>query len=375
MADTRSARKRRSDIFFAETGNRPYSPEFIRSLIQTMRDPDACYTERVWAWNRWVAWGNMSRTPVSHWDPGKAFPLGQNDCALDLLWFLEGKKVSEIQDASLENRKKEYPRVRHLKNPTSRAHANLQARGLIDIQGHRTYLRDDPPADQEQFGPGSRDKSDFKRDQFHKDSAFIKYLTDSGSRDWDEWETAKKRYIEARQAMRSRYRKWRNPGQNADASLFTGIPTTNKDIHTHTVENVPLEANGVCVPRSVPSAQPETAIVIAQPKFDQQAAWTEFWQIYSTRNGQRRVAAHNWWTAHVLVSQHATDIMAGIHRHIPSRKWTNGYAPDAITFLSERQYLDTPRPAPAASKHEEKKARVLAWAQAQDEAERNGGQP
>lgn len=395
MADQRSARKRVSDAFFEQTGQHPYSPEFIRSLIHTMRDPDACYTERVWAWHRWRAWGNSSLYAVSHWDPAKAFPLGQNDCALDLMWFLEGKAVKDIAGASQELRQKEYPKVRHLKNPTSRSYAKLAARELIDIKGKTAYLRHDPPElDNEVPVPGSRDwRANPGRDDFHKDKEFIKYLTDLGSRDWEDWLKAKSEFLKKRTEMRSRYQNWRIPVPAADASLFTEIPsnaTTNRE-HTHTVADVPLEEPAVCAPPPVVpqpetppppvSKPPRTAAAPAlalEPRFDSQPFWEVFWKAYTGHpygvpDGE--LAARAWWKLNVLTQEHAVEIISGLNGQIEGDRWSRGIGvPNAIRFLREHKYRQkaAPKQVPAPSKRDVEREKTREFARRMDEALSSG---
>jgi hypothetical protein len=153
--------------------------------------------------------------------------LGQLDCAIDLLWFEEGRPVEDIATASQEMRDQEHDRARLRKDTLARAFRKVQDRGQIDITGRQIYLLEAPPdRDKGALVAGSRD---YHRDRFDKDPEFIKSLTDLGSRDYEEWIEARTRYLEVRNRLRSRYKKWRDPATNGERIIIDVIPTNNEE--------------------------------------------------------------------------------------------------------------------------------------------------
>jgi hypothetical protein len=200
--------------FYKQVGSKPFAPEFIDSLIAVMRATEgACWTEQVWAWQRWRSWANSSKYAVSDWDPDKAWHLDQIDCCLDLWWLQQGRDVKWIEDQSRKARaeyRKEfrktpkeslYPDLVNLKYPVNKAFASLRSRGNIDFEGHRIYSLVSPPK-------VSSGKKVAGTSNFSGDKKFLAWWKVAGTSDFLEFQKAQKRYIDAKKVARNAYRQW-----------------------------------------------------------------------------------------------------------------------------------------------------------------------
>jgi hypothetical protein len=201
--------------FHKQVGGKPFAPDFIDSLITVMRaTEDACWTEQVWAWQRWRSWANSSKYAVSDWNPDKAWYLDQLDCCLDLWWLQQGRDVKWIDGLSRQAREdyrkdfrrkrdeREYPDLVALKYPINRAFSQLQSRGNLDFEGRKIYSLVSPTT--KSTSPKVAGPRNFSFD----DEDFMSWWKVAGPRNFSDFQEARERYNEAKKVARSAYRKY-----------------------------------------------------------------------------------------------------------------------------------------------------------------------
>lgn len=222
--------------FIKRTGNRRFIPEFVASMVRTMEIAEGiCLTERVWAWVRWRTWGNSSETAMSSWH-SDGWELDQIDCAVDLSWIEQGKTPDEIEDSSRDERARArvQPDIRKRKAPLSRAFAILKARGQVDLSRGRIYALVAPNSpqvvDNRLLVAGSSNYDLQNPD-------FLSWLQVAGSSDYEEFQSARTSYYQARKVARSRYKEWLEQQPPEAASLFK--KKTNRPKVSQSVDPVP----------------------------------------------------------------------------------------------------------------------------------------
>lgn len=193
--------------FHKRVGLKPFAPEFIDSLVAVMRDPKACLSERVFAWAKWRAWGNSSEYAVSDWDPGLARSLDQLDCAVDLAWFEEGKRILWVEGAPEGFRKKarggpETPRLIKDKSKISKAFSKNECRGTVHLEGHRVK----PVANL----PAVVEKRLTAHATFEGNQAFFKWWKVDDPGNSQAFEVAQSAYYAARKIARIAYRRYKD---------------------------------------------------------------------------------------------------------------------------------------------------------------------
>ena len=201
--------------FYKQVGSKPFAPEFIDSLIAVMRATEgACWTEQVWAWQRWRSWANSSKYAVSDWNPEKAWYLDQLDCCLDLWWFQQGRDVKWIEGQSRKAREeyrkdfrrkpedREFPDLVGLKQSVNLAFVKLRFRGNVDFEGRKIYALVSPPA------APPIPKITRTTDFHSQDKEFLEWWKITWTTDFQEFEEARKRYNEARKIQRAAYQRY-----------------------------------------------------------------------------------------------------------------------------------------------------------------------
>jgi hypothetical protein len=253
--------------FHKQVGNKPFAPDFIDSLITVMRATEAaCWTEQVWAWQRWRSWANSSKYAVSDWNPDKAWYLDQLDCCLDLWWLQQGRDVKWIEGQSRQSREdyrkdfrrkreeQEYPDLVALKNPINHAFSKLHSRGNLDFGGRKIYALVSPPAT-----PPSP-KITRTNDLSIKNKKFMDWWKITWTNDFQEFEEARKRYNEARQIARTAYQRYLDQGiSEAPILIEKIIDNTSSSSDTSALEeatttifpDIPLEEHTPPPPTTV----------------------------------------------------------------------------------------------------------------------------
>lgn len=245
--------------FYKQVGSKPFAPEFIDSLIAVMRATEgACWTEQVWAWQRWRSWANSSKYAVSDWNPEKAWYLDQLDCCLDLWWFQQGREVKWIEGQSRKAREeyrkdfrrdpedRQYPDLVALKNPVNNACAKLRLRGNLDFEGRKIYSLVSPPA--QLPTPKITWTNDFHR----QEAAFLEWWKITWTNDFQEFEEARKRYNEARKIQRAAYQRYLDQ-KTSEAPIIIGVIPSNTS--SSSVVSVLEEATTTILP-DIPLEEP-----------------------------------------------------------------------------------------------------------------------
>lgn len=232
QTNNESARQRAFKEFHKRTGVKPFSPDFIDSMVAIMRDPDSCLSERVTVWAKWRAWGNSSEYAVGHWDPEKTRrPFDQTDCALDLAWFEEGRPLAFVERAPEDYRAKarqpaapERPAGVIHKTIMSRAFAKAETRGTLSSDGRKVIPPVSPPENRQ---PKLLDPATFK-----DSNQFLTWFKVADPDNFQKWQEAKTRYFEARKVARIRYREWRKPATSEAAISIDVMPLkANEEIN------------------------------------------------------------------------------------------------------------------------------------------------
>jgi hypothetical protein len=191
-------RERAFQDFHKQAGLKPFAPEFLDSLIATMRYSE-CLTERIHAWGRWRAWGNSSLYAVSDWDAGR--PLDQLDCIIELAWFKAGKPVEWVIGAPEHVREAERNTGRSLKGQYSRAFARLVSERRLEIKGRKIYPVVSP--DNLEVKPKVAGSSNFQGDE-----EFMKWWEVADSSNFQAFKVAWTTFVEARKVARNAYRQY-----------------------------------------------------------------------------------------------------------------------------------------------------------------------
>lgn len=260
------ARRHAFDAFAERVGRKRYGPEFVDSLVQTMRIPAGYIDldEQVWAWTRWRSWCNSSETARSSWH-SDGWDLDQIDCALDLHWFQTGREVRDIEDASRQERAEArlLPEVRKRKSSVCRAFAKVEARGHVDLSRGRIYAAISP-----QFSPQVVEKLKLVADVSNYDLSdpnFVAWLqVADASNLLNDMKQAEKALAAVRKVARARYREFQASGSPAVAILIDVKERKSKDLLSSSsssdteVVKPPELTTTTAEPETPPRNEPET---------------------------------------------------------------------------------------------------------------------
>ena len=191
------ARDRAFQEFHKLAGMKPFAPEFLDSLIATMRSSE-CLTERIYAWSRWRAWANSSLFAASGWFEHRQ-PLDQIDCIVDLTWFKEGKSVDWVTGAPESVRIPAREAAQQLKGQYSRAFAQLRFEGRLEFRDRKIYPVVSP-ASPKSNGP------DAEFSNWREDLEFLKYWAVAEFSNFQAREDAKRQLAEAQKLLRAQDR-------------------------------------------------------------------------------------------------------------------------------------------------------------------------
>jgi len=225
-------RKKIGEEFHRRTGLKPFSPEFVESMVAVMRDPRSCLSERVFAWSKWRAWFNSSEHAVSDWDPAIAKPLDQVDAALDLAWFQEGRPIEWVEGMPENYRTRAREpgtpeRPPKVKDPArmSEAFTKNDGRGTVICQGRKVI----PVISPRQAQPSKlRIPATFRTDK-----EFLTWDKLANSRKFEDWQLARKRIFEEDKLARIRYRMFKSRATSEAANLIDVMPLPNTGNEEH----------------------------------------------------------------------------------------------------------------------------------------------